>query len=155
MSREAKTCPNCKREYLTVLDREHPELPIQQEFPSVPKWQREQFISGICSDRCWDEFLGVPHSEPQGYVLNIDAKLLDEQLRAMLESNLPEEIKEGLHSLLGEIIDQTYEGAPVDIVITVKGGLVEDVEGLPKGMDYTIDDQDKQEEEEDEHEPGA
>jgi hypothetical protein len=53
------TCPNCKKEYAPVLKREHPELLIQQEHPTAPAWQREQLVSGICSDKCWDEFLGV------------------------------------------------------------------------------------------------
>jgi len=52
-------CPNCHKEYTPVLDRKHPELNIQAEFPKAPAWQREQHITGICSDKCWDEFLGV------------------------------------------------------------------------------------------------
>jgi len=61
--KEIKVCPNCNKEYETILDRKHSEMSIQQEFPSAPKWQREQHISGICSDKCWDEFLGMPIDE--------------------------------------------------------------------------------------------
>ena len=51
-------CPNCKKEYepeLTRLDNK----PIQQQYPNEPKWKREQLISGLCSDKCWKEFLGM------------------------------------------------------------------------------------------------
>lgn len=42
------------------------------------------------------------------YQLRIDENLLRAQIRAMLESNIPEDKKEGLHHLLGAIYDQTY-----------------------------------------------
>jgi len=57
---QIKICPSCKKEYETVLDRKHPEMCIQDEFPNTERWQREQHISGICSDECWLEFLGPP-----------------------------------------------------------------------------------------------
>ena len=56
---EIKICPNCKKEYETVLERKTDKL-IQQEFPDKPRWMREQLISGICSDECWENFLGLP-----------------------------------------------------------------------------------------------
>lgn len=56
---EEKICPNCNRVYQPVLDRKHPELLIQEEFPKALAWEREQHISGICSDECWQEFLGI------------------------------------------------------------------------------------------------
>ena len=54
-----KKCPNCGTEYETELDRKHPDMPIQQEFPDAKPYQREQHITGLCSDRCWNEFLGI------------------------------------------------------------------------------------------------
>jgi hypothetical protein len=51
-------CPACKKEYTPILTRKHPELLIQQEFPNTPAWQREQLLTGICSDKCWNKFLG-------------------------------------------------------------------------------------------------
>jgi hypothetical protein len=54
-----ETCPNCHKTYEPVLgERKHPDLLIQVEFPYALPWQREQLITGICSDKCWDEFLG-------------------------------------------------------------------------------------------------
>jgi len=53
-----KTCPNCKKTYKPILDRQQPEMHIQNEFPNAPSWQREQHITGICSNKCWCEFLG-------------------------------------------------------------------------------------------------
>ena len=52
-------CPNCHKCYKPILDRKHPELKIQEEFPMAPAWQREQHITGLCSTKCWNEFLGV------------------------------------------------------------------------------------------------
>ena len=53
-----QVCPNCKKEYQTVLERQTDQN-IQVEYPNAPSWQREQLISGVCSDVCWDEFLGI------------------------------------------------------------------------------------------------
>ena len=52
------TCPNCYKVYEPVLKRID-DKPIQEQYPNAPKWQREQLISGICSDKCWNEFLGI------------------------------------------------------------------------------------------------
>lgn len=41
--------------------------------------------------------------------LRIDLKLLDRQIRAMLDSNMEEPEKTGLHNLLGEIYDRFAE----------------------------------------------
>lgn len=54
-------CPNCKREYEPKLQRKHPELTITDEFPEASPIEREQLMSGICSDKCWDEWLGIEH----------------------------------------------------------------------------------------------
>jgi len=55
-----KICPNCNKEYVTVLDRPKDDNRcIQKIFPESKPWQREQLISGICSDKCWDKFLGM------------------------------------------------------------------------------------------------
>ncbi|MCE8426165.1 MAG: hypothetical protein J5U17_10365 [Candidatus Methanoperedens sp.] len=45
-------------EYEPILKCKRPDLLIRQEFPDAPAWQREQLVSGICSDKCWDELLG-------------------------------------------------------------------------------------------------
>lgn len=53
-------CPNCGKHYT-------PDLPIppasdnrriQEIYPHTQPYQREQLLTGICSDKCWDEFLG-------------------------------------------------------------------------------------------------
>ena len=53
------TCPNCNKEYLPILERKTE--------------QREQLISGLCSTKCWNEYLGIPtiknnHSNVKGKV---------------------------------------------------------------------------------------
>jgi hypothetical protein len=53
-------CPNCKRYYEPILGkRKEPDKLIQEEFPNAEPYQREQLITGLCSDKCWDEYLGV------------------------------------------------------------------------------------------------
>lgn len=53
-------CPNCKKQYVPDLGlRRKPHLLIQDEFPRATPIQREQLQTGICSDKCWSEYLGV------------------------------------------------------------------------------------------------
>ena len=57
------TCPACGKVYEPVLgERKTCDL-IQVEFPDAEPWQREQLLSGICSDECWDNFLGPEMEE--------------------------------------------------------------------------------------------
>ena len=51
-------CPNCKKEYKPILERKTNKL-IQEEYPNAKKFEREQLISGLCSDKCFNEFLGI------------------------------------------------------------------------------------------------
>ena len=50
-------CPNCKRQYKPILERKTNE-PIQIQYPKATKEEREQLISGLCCDKCWEEHLG-------------------------------------------------------------------------------------------------
>ena len=50
-------CPNCNKEYKPKLVRKT-DKPIQVEYPNATSVEREQLISGICSNKCWKEFLG-------------------------------------------------------------------------------------------------
>ncbi len=57
-----KTCPNCKKVYTPDLDDVLPkkgESLIQNQYPKYAPYQREQLQTGLCSDKCWDEYLGV------------------------------------------------------------------------------------------------
>lgn len=51
-------CPNCGKSYEPRLKRKYLDVPIQQEFPNAKPIDREQLVSGICSDKCWNEFIG-------------------------------------------------------------------------------------------------
>jgi len=62
-------CPNCERNYTPdLLAREDYDGKfaawrfeghlIQDVWPDATPIQREQLQTGICSDRCWDEYLG-------------------------------------------------------------------------------------------------
>lgn len=55
------TCPACGKTYVPVLGaRRHPQLRIQDEFPRSSPIEREQLLTGLCSDACWDQYLGAP-----------------------------------------------------------------------------------------------
>jgi hypothetical protein len=45
-----KQCPNCNKIYIT-------DYPTREECKTAI--QREQHQTGLCSDECWDEFLGI------------------------------------------------------------------------------------------------
>lgn len=49
-------CPNCKNWYVP-RHVNHATAMLQRN--KHDKEGREQWISGMCSDKCWDEFLGV------------------------------------------------------------------------------------------------
>jgi hypothetical protein len=51
-------CPFCGVKYTPILKRKHPELPVQEEFPRAPSWQREQLITGMCKS-CFDKIFST------------------------------------------------------------------------------------------------
>ena len=53
-----KICPCCKKEYLPKLERKTGKC-IQDEYPNATAEEREQLISGLCSTKCWNKFLGL------------------------------------------------------------------------------------------------
>ena len=57
---EGKTiCPMCNKHYHPVLgDERDTTISIQVQFPNAKSWEREQLISGICSDKCWNKLWG-------------------------------------------------------------------------------------------------
>jgi len=58
----SKRCPNCGVEYIPGLERKTDKC-VQEEFPNEPAWKREQLISGLYSNECWQEYLGVEGSK--------------------------------------------------------------------------------------------
>ena len=52
-------CPNCKKVYEPELGERKTNELIQVEFSNAKHYQREQLISGLCSDKCWNKYLGV------------------------------------------------------------------------------------------------
>jgi len=58
-----RQCPVCLKVYTPVLKSKNDRC-IQDEFPDAPAWQREQLLSGICSDECWKSVFGS--EEEQG-----------------------------------------------------------------------------------------
>ena len=63
---ERQQCPQCGKVYKPILIQAQWDTRlIQDQFPNAPAWQREQLITGLCSDACWNKFLGGP-DETQG-----------------------------------------------------------------------------------------
>jgi len=56
-------CPQCGRHYQPVLGERDPRVPIQKQYPDADVWEREQLMTGLCSDKCFDEHIGA-----KGYV---------------------------------------------------------------------------------------
>ena len=64
-------CPNCNKEYEPVISKVDPKFNInydrwkikreliQNVWPNFSLNEREQLQTGICSENCWSEFLGV------------------------------------------------------------------------------------------------
>jgi len=54
-------CPQCGKHYKPVLGEYPKDDPrtIQKIFPLAKPYEREQLLTGICSDECWDKFLGM------------------------------------------------------------------------------------------------
>lgn len=50
-------CPVCKRHYKPDLPEPDPNDPrvIQVIYPQAKPYQREQLLTGICSDECWNK----------------------------------------------------------------------------------------------------
>lgn len=53
-------CPQCGRHYTPDLPDppSGPRRPMQEIYPDAKPYQREQLITGLCSDECWDAYLG-------------------------------------------------------------------------------------------------
>ena len=52
-------CPFCGRVYETDLKKPLGDNRLIQDiFPNATAIQREQLITGICSDECWDKYVG-------------------------------------------------------------------------------------------------
>jgi len=57
---EGKTiCPECKKHYRPALGERFSDSPIQVQFPKSTQVQREQLMTGLCSQKCWNKHLGL------------------------------------------------------------------------------------------------
>ncbi len=65
-------CIQCGVKFMPDLVTEDPEFPrnylkwrngtlIQKVWPDAKPMQREQLQTGLCSDKCWNKFLGIPN----------------------------------------------------------------------------------------------
>ena len=56
---ERQQCPQCGKVYKPILMPKPGDTRLlQDQFPDAPAWQREQLITGVCSDECWERFVG-------------------------------------------------------------------------------------------------
>lgn len=52
-------CPQCHRHYKPKLTRpEGDTRSINIIFPNAKPFEREQLMTGLCSDNCWRKYLG-------------------------------------------------------------------------------------------------
>ena len=63
IEKRTKVCPVCKEEYDLAIQEPRDGRLIQDQFPNATKTEREQLISGICSDKCWHKLIDT---EPPG-----------------------------------------------------------------------------------------
>lgn len=56
---DSVTCPQCLKNYFPILGERKTNMCIQDEFPRAKPYEREQLITGLCSDACWNKYLGV------------------------------------------------------------------------------------------------
>jgi uncharacterized Zn finger protein (UPF0148 family) len=57
--KDGKTiCPACGKHYIPVLGERDGTRMIQEQFPNATPSEREQLVTGICSDRCWRKYIG-------------------------------------------------------------------------------------------------
>jgi hypothetical protein len=58
-------CPVCKKHYTPELPERDPndDRCIQDIYPKSKAYQREQLVSGVCSDACWDKMWGITEEE--------------------------------------------------------------------------------------------
>lgn len=59
------------------------------------------------------------------YQLDIDTELLKKQIDAVLDSNLPEDIKTGVHNILGQILDMTEDTQFFSITSVTKDDIIQ------------------------------
>ena len=54
-------CPACGKVYKPTLGMRDPNdnRLIQEIYPNATPEEREQRVSGCCSDECWDKWLGI------------------------------------------------------------------------------------------------
>lgn len=86
-------CPNCKKEYEPVLGERKTNLLIQQEFPNAEVWQREQLITGICSQECWNKYIGYTIVHSSNGEIAIDPKGFIKSVKMEKGGSLPEIIQ--------------------------------------------------------------
>jgi hypothetical protein len=62
-------CPQCERHYTPELGErqmaKNPGKCIQDIYPNAKPYQREQLVTGLCSDACWDNYLGAQCREDE------------------------------------------------------------------------------------------
>ena len=48
-------CPVCEKHYNTDLESTPQNRSIQEQYPNATAEQREQLMTGVCSDKCWNK----------------------------------------------------------------------------------------------------
>jgi len=56
-------CPECGEAFFPVLGERDQTLKIQDQYPNAALWEREQLITGLCSQKCWNDHIGIGEYE--------------------------------------------------------------------------------------------
>lgn len=62
-------CPACRKAYKPVLGERDPNMLIQHQYPNATPEQREQLITGLCSNKCWKRYLGGDNNSEDRRIL--------------------------------------------------------------------------------------
>jgi hypothetical protein len=58
-------CPQCQKHYKPKFERPKGDRHcIQEILPDAKPFEREQLLTGLCSDACWKKYLGISKGSP-------------------------------------------------------------------------------------------
>jgi len=69
-------CPQCGKHYKPKLTRPKGDNRcIQDIFPNAEPWEREQLITGLCSDECWNRYVYFqPRRQPRHFFCRCESE---------------------------------------------------------------------------------
>jgi hypothetical protein len=78
-------CPNCKKHYKPELGERNPELLVVKQYPDATEEQRQQLISGLCSNKCYKEYTT---GDNNCWLARLDDKRLPDELKEIIKDGI-------------------------------------------------------------------